>query len=74
VDGLIFDPSSLTARQIKEGAHYEGVRVSFLGYLEKARIPTKLFGSIQIHPALTTAWFVFTDAPVDIGAIRSENP
>ena len=41
-DGLFFDPSSMTARQIKEGADYEGVRVSFLGYLEKARIPMQL--------------------------------
>jgi hypothetical protein len=41
-DGLIFDPFSVTTRQIKEGADYEGVRVSFLGYLEKARIPMQL--------------------------------
>lgn len=41
-DGLIFDSSSITARQIKEGADYEGVRVSFPGYLEKARIPMQL--------------------------------
>ncbi len=31
-DGLTFDPSSVTARQIKEGADYEGVRVTFLRY------------------------------------------
>lgn len=58
-DGLTFDLSSFTARQIKEGADYEGVRVSFLCYLEKARIPMQLdigFGDAVTPPAIETAF------------------
>lgn len=58
-DGLSFDPSSVTARQIKEGADYEGVRVSFIGNLEKARVPMQLdigFGDAVTPPAIETAF------------------
>jgi len=41
-DGLLFDPESVTAQRIKEDADYEGVRVNFLGFLEKARIPIQI--------------------------------
>ena len=65
-DGLIFDPSSINARQIKEGADYEGVRVNFLGYLEKARIPMQLdigFGDAVTPPAVETAFPTILDGP-----------
>ena len=68
-DGLIFDPSSVTARQIKEGADYEGVRVSFLGYLEKARIPMQLdigFGDAVTPPAVETAFPTILDGPAAV--------
>ena len=68
-DGLVFDPSSVTARQIKEGAHYEGVRVSFLGYLEKARIPIQLdigFGDAVTPPAVETAFPTMLGGPAAV--------
>ena len=68
-DGLVFDPSSVTARQIKEGADYEGVRVSFLGYLEKARIPMQHdigFGDAVTPPAVETAFPTILDGPAAV--------
>jgi hypothetical protein len=65
-DGLTFDPSSVNARQIKEGADYEGVRVTFLGYLEKARIPIQLdigFGDAVTPAAVETAFPTILDGP-----------
>lgn len=37
-DGLVFDPASVKGERIKEDADYEGVRVKFTGFLERARI------------------------------------
>jgi hypothetical protein len=68
-DGLTFDASSVTARQIKEGADYEGVRVSFLGYLEKARIPMQLdigFGDAVTPPAVEAAFPMLLDGPAAV--------
>ena len=68
-DGLVFDPSSVTARQIKEGADYEGVRVSFVGYLERARIPMQLdigFGDAVTPPAIETAFPTILDGPAAV--------
>lgn len=51
-DGLRFDPTSVSGSRIKEGADYEGVRLRFEGFLEKARIPMQIdigFGDI-VHP------------------------
>ncbi len=41
-DGIIFDKSSLTTEIIKEDAEYQGVRLSFIGNLEKAEIPIQI--------------------------------
>lgn len=52
-DGLVFDSSGVEGRRIKEDAEYAGVRVTFTGYLGKARIPMQLdvgFGD-TVHPA-----------------------
>jgi hypothetical protein len=68
-DGLVFDPSSVTARPIKEGADYEGVRVSFLGYLEKARIPMQLdigFGDAVTPPAVEAAFPTMLGGPAAV--------
>jgi predicted nucleotidyltransferase component of viral defense system len=51
-DGLVFDPDSVDAKKIKEGADYEGVRVRFRGLLGKARITMQVdigFGD-TVHP------------------------
>lgn len=53
-DGLIFDADSLAGQMIKEDADYSGVRVTFLGYLENARIPMQIdigFGDVVIPEA-----------------------
>ena len=68
-DGLIFDQSSVIARPIKEGADYEGVRISFLGYLEKARIPMQLdigFGDAVTPPAVETAFPTILGGPAAV--------
>lgn len=52
-DGLRFDPESVVAMRIKEDAEYEGVRVSIVGYLGKARVPTQI--DIGFGDAITPA-------------------
>jgi len=50
-DGLRFDSSSLEAKVIKEDADYEGVRVTFLAYLQNARVHMQIdlgFGDVVI--------------------------
>jgi predicted nucleotidyltransferase component of viral defense system len=42
LDGLRFDPDSIAAERITEDADYEGVRVMFTGYLERAKIPIQI--------------------------------
>ncbi len=49
-DGLVFDPQSVAAVVIKEDADYEGVRVTFRGSLENARIAMQIdigFGDVM---------------------------
>jgi len=41
-DGLRFDPKTVKAVRIKEDADYEGVRVTFTAFLEKAQIPIQI--------------------------------
>lgn len=41
-DGLRFDPDTIKAESITEDADYQGLRVTFTGYLDKARIPMQL--------------------------------
>jgi predicted nucleotidyltransferase component of viral defense system len=54
-DGIEFDPASIEAARIKEGAEYEGVRIRFNATLARARIPMQIdigFGDV-IVPAPT---------------------
>jgi hypothetical protein len=49
-DGIVFDPHSVQGMLIKEDADYEGVRVTFRGSLENARIPMQIdigFGDVM---------------------------
>ena len=51
-DGLVFDSEQIKGQRIKEAADYEGVRIKFLGLLEKSRIPMQIdigFGD-RIYP------------------------
>lgn len=48
-DGLRFDAKTLVGRRIKEDADYQGVRLTFVAFLEKARIPLQIdigFGDV----------------------------
>ncbi|MBN1909121.1 MAG: nucleotidyl transferase AbiEii/AbiGii toxin family protein [Pirellulales bacterium] len=54
-DGLLFDINSIEGRVIKEDADYEGVRVSFLGYLQNARVNMQIdmgFGDVVVPEAM----------------------
>lgn len=58
-DGLRFDAESVTAERINEDANYQGVCVTFMGYLENARIPIQIdigFGDV-VTPAPAEAEF-----------------
>jgi hypothetical protein len=51
-DGIRFDKESIHTEEIKEEADYQGVRIKFLGYLEKSRINMQIdigFGDV-VHP------------------------
>jgi hypothetical protein len=51
-DGLVFDPETVKGQRIKEDADYEGVRIKFVGFLERSRIPMQIdigFGDI-VYP------------------------
>lgn len=53
-DGLVFDAKTVQGRKIKEDADYEGVRIKFVGLLERARIAMQIdvgFGDV-IHPGI----------------------
>ncbi len=41
-DGFIFDVATIKCQKIKEGADYEGVRVKFMGFLERARVSMQI--------------------------------
>jgi hypothetical protein len=52
-DALRFDPATVVGAKIKEDADYEGVRVKFVAFLGKARIPMQIdfgFGD-TVYPA-----------------------
>jgi len=51
-DGLVFDPETVRGQRIREDADYEGVRVKFVGFLERSRVPMQIdvgFGDV-IYP------------------------
>jgi hypothetical protein len=57
-DGLRFDPASVRVDRIKEDQDYEGIRATFVGYLEASRLPVQIdigFGdAITPEPTETT--------------------
>jgi len=51
-DGLVFDSETVKGQRIKEEAEYEGVRVKFVGFLDRSRVPMRIdigFGD-SIYP------------------------
>lgn len=41
-DGVAFDPGTVKAEEIRKDANYEGVRVTFLGFIDKVRCPIQV--------------------------------
>jgi hypothetical protein len=65
-DGLRFDEKTVKAEAIKEGADYEGVRVTFVGHLGEARIPIQVdigFGDVVTPGPLETNYPALLDLP-----------
>jgi len=65
-DGLTFDAASVKAERITEDADYEGVRVTFTAYLERARIPIQIdigFGDVITPAPIETAYPTLLPAP-----------
>jgi len=68
-DGLQFDSASVKAQRIKEDADYEGVRVTFLSYLERARIPLQIdigFGDTITPPPAETSFPTILNGPAPL--------
>lgn len=58
-DALVFDPTSVRGRVIKEDADYEGVRVTFRGSLQNVPLPMQIdvgFGDVVFPGALVTEY------------------
>jgi len=66
-DGLIFDAETVKGRRIKEDADYKGVRVKFLGFLEKSEIPMQIdisFGDVITPKPSAVDYPTLLDFPV----------
>ena len=63
-DGLVFDVGSVAGEAIKEDADYSGVRVTFLGTLQNARVSMQIdigFGDVVTPGATVTTYPVLLD-------------
>ena len=68
-DGLRFDTASVKAGRIKEDQDYEGIRVTFLGYLEKASLPVQIdigFGDAITPDPVWTSYPTLLENPSPI--------
>jgi hypothetical protein len=65
-DGLRFDTTALVGRRIKEDAAYQGVRLTFVALLERARIPIQIdiaFGDVVTPGAEERNYPTLLDLP-----------
>jgi len=65
-DGLTFNPHTVKGMKIKEDADYEGVRVKFTGFLDRAEIPMQIdvgFGDIVYPKTKVIDYPVILDFP-----------
>ena len=65
-DGLIFDAKTVKGQKIKDDADYEGVRVKFVGFLDRSRIPMQIdvgFGDIVYPKTKMIDYPVILDFP-----------
>ena len=68
-DGLRFDTASVKVGRIKEDQDYEGIRVTFLGYLEKGRLPVQIdigFGDAITPDPVWTSYPTLLENPSPI--------
>lgn len=76
-DGLRFDPSTVTTDRIVVDADYKGVRVKFMGFLEKSRIPMQIdigFGDPVLPGPVPLKYPTILDFPAPrIKGYRREN-
>lgn len=65
-DGMVFDPAAVEGAVIKEDAEYPGVRVTFLGTLENARVPMQAdlgFSDVVTPGPVATEYPVILEFP-----------
>jgi len=65
-DGLIFDSKTVEGRKIKEDADYGGVRIKFIGFLDRTRIHMQIdigFGDIVYPKTKIIDYPVILDLP-----------
>ena len=68
-DGIEFDPTSIEVARIKEGAEYEGVRVTFMATLARARIPMQIdigFGDVIVPAPTQVEYPTLLDFPAPV--------
>lgn len=68
-DGLRFDPASVKVDRIKEDQDYEGIRVTFLGYLEASRLPVQIdigFGDAITPDPVETSFPTLLENPAPV--------
>ena len=68
-DGFVFDVSSVQGERIKEDADYEGVRVTFVGLLGKARVNMQIdigFGDVIASGSIDINYPVILGLPIPI--------
>lgn len=68
-DGLRFDASSVKVERIREDQDYEGIRVTFLGYLESSRLPIQIdigFGDAVTPAPIETSFPTLLENPAPI--------
>lgn len=68
-DGIRFDAGTVRAERIKEGAGYEGVRVTFIGTLDQAKIPVQIdigFGDVITPNVVEETYPSLLDSPAPV--------
>ena len=71
-DGIEFDPASIEAARIKEGAEYEGVRIRFTGSLARARVPMQIdigFGDVIVPAPAEVEYPTLLDFPAPCSSL-----
>lgn len=65
-DGLVFDPKTVKGQSIREEMEYKGVRIKFIGLLDRSRIPMQIdvgFGDVVYPNPKVIRYPVILDLP-----------